>query len=350
MKYIGYNFLVNPTLTIGIPVYNENAHIRKTIGNLAKIINQVDHKIELIIVDNCSTDGTWNYLKTLETSPPNINLRIVHNIKNEGFNFSVDLIMKQARNDYLWIIGGHDQIHLEGLKIVLEAIKNNPTYLIGNATIRDESSNTIINKSLWGNIKSRDFINLEQFFITLGGPCQAMSCNIFNTKEVQQFNNDKHLTKHWIFIERAIDILLANESKLLIKFIDKPIVEMLIETDGWQITGDLGSMKEYGSFFTSLELIELVNQKFTNRPRIIYTYPIWRDIFAIPRTFIIAKSKGLPINLKLVMRVIKVYKRSKLFWVAGVPILLCPKFVAKNLLRLKFLVHISRRVFGIKTF
>jgi len=207
---------VNPTLTIGIPVYNENIHIRRTLDNLEKIISQVNDQIELIIVDNYSSDGTREYLNTLDVSIPNMYLRVLFNSKNEGFNFSVDLIMQQARNDYLWIIGGHDQINLDGLKTVLEAIKNNPTYLIGNATIRDESSNEIINKSLWGNMKSQDFINLEEFFITLGGPCQAVSCNIVSTKKIQQFNNAEHLTQNWIFIERIIDLLLANESKLLI--------------------------------------------------------------------------------------------------------------------------------------
>ena len=147
--------------------------------------------------------------------------------------------------------------------------------------------------------------------------------------------------------------MLANERKLLIKFTDKHIVEMLIETKGWQITGDLnkdGTSREYGSFFTVLQLTELVNYKFKNRPNIIYTYPIWRDLFAIPRTFIIAKSKGLPINFKLILRIIKVYKHSKLFWIIGIPVLLCPTYIANFLLRLKFLVHASRKVFGIKTF
>jgi len=128
---------------------------------------------------------------------------------------------------------------------------------------------------------------------------------------------------------------------------------MLIETKGWQITGDInkdGTSIEYGSFFTVLQLTELINYKFKNRPNIIYTYPIWRDLYAIPRTLIIAKSRGLPINFKLILRVIKVYKRSKLFWIIGMPVLLCPTYIANCLIRLKFLVHVSRKVFGIKTF
>ena len=344
---------MNPGLTIGIPVYNENTHIRKTMENLAKIINAVENKIEIIVVDNYSTDGTREYLSTVDFSLKNSDLRVIFNSKNEGFNFSVDEIISHSKNEYLWIIGGHDQIDLEGLKIVLKSLESRPTYVIGNSRIRDESSNAIINESLWGNLESQDFRKLEYFFSTLGGPCQALSCNVFAVKGMQKANRARQLTLNWIFIERILDLLIENEDDLHIKFIDIPIVEMLIETHGWQTTGDLnkdGVVTEYGAFFTSLELTELISIKFKNRQEIISSLPIWRDLFAIPRILIIARSKGLPVNYSVILRSFKAYKRSKLFWIIGIPVLLLPKSFAKNLLKFKFLIHKCRKLFGIKTF
>jgi hypothetical protein len=265
----------------------------------------------------------------------------------------VDTIIEKSKNDYLWVIGGHDQINLEGLRIVLKSLETRPTYLIGNATIRDETSGLIINESLWGNSESQDFTGLVDFFTTLGGPCQALSCNIFAVKAMHKSNKVKQLTQNWIFIERILDLLIEKEDNLLIKFINVPIVEMLIETCGWQSTGDLnkdGVVTEYGAFFTVLELTELVYIKFKNRPEIIYSYPIWRDFFAIPRILVIAKSKGLPVDFRLLWRASRAYKRSILFWIVGVPVLILPISFAKNLLKLKFLVHKSRKLFGIKTF
>lgn len=342
-----------PTLTIGIPVYDEIKYIRKTMENLFKIISCIENQIEVIVVDNCSTDGTREYLEFLGVFPTNVKLRVVFNSKNEGFNFSVDTIIAQAKNDYLWVIGGHDQINLVGLKLILKSLEARPTYVIGNATIRDETSNLVINESLWGKLESQDFSILEEFFTTLGGPCQALSCNVFAVKELQKTDKVNQITNYWIFIERILDLLIVNESSLLIKFISTPIVEMLIETHGWQATGDLnkdGKTTEYGAFFTVLELAELIEIKFKNRHEIIFSYPIWRDLFAIPRILIIARSKGLPINYKQIYRAIHVYKRSYLFWIIGVPVLLLPVSFAKNLLKLKFLVHKCRKIFDIKDF
>ena len=344
---------MNPTLTIGIPVFNEITYIRKTIENLVKQLSSVEDQIEVIVVDNYSSDGTRDYLESLDIIPKNVKLRIIFNSKNEGFNFSVDSIIAQSKTDYLWIIGGHDQINQEGLKIVLKSLQAKPTYVIGNATIRDETSNSIINESLWGRLESQDFSKLEIFFKTLGGPCQALSCNVFAVRELQKIDKAIQLTQYWVFIERILDLLIASESSLLIKFINVPIVEMLIETHGWQHTGDMnkdGLVTEYGAFFTILELTELIAIKFKNRPEIMYSYPIWRDLFAIPRILIIARSKGLPVNYKLISRATHVYKSSWLFWIIGVPALLLPVSFAESLLKFKFLIHKCRKLFGIKTF
>ena len=76
--------------------------------NLTRIINAVEDNIEIIVVDNFSTDGTREYLRTLDSSFKNTKLKIFFNSKNQGFNFSVDKIIINSENEYLWIIGGHD--------------------------------------------------------------------------------------------------------------------------------------------------------------------------------------------------------------------------------------------------
>ena len=50
----------NPLVSILIPVYNREKYIGEAIESA---INQTYKNIEVIIVDNCSTDNTWKILQ-----------------------------------------------------------------------------------------------------------------------------------------------------------------------------------------------------------------------------------------------------------------------------------------------
>jgi len=152
------------TLTIGIPVLNEIKHLEKTVDNLVYLAGNVDFEIELIIVDNFSTDGTRLFLQSLPNKVSNLDLKVHFNSKNEGFNYSCDTIIDYAEGKYLWIIGGHDLINMQAMHAIRDILAYDPDYVICNATIRDESSNQVINESLWQQISSEDFTTLERFF------------------------------------------------------------------------------------------------------------------------------------------------------------------------------------------
>lgn len=49
----------NPLVSIVIPTYNREQYIEDAIKSA---INQTYRNIEIIIVDNCSTDSTWDIL------------------------------------------------------------------------------------------------------------------------------------------------------------------------------------------------------------------------------------------------------------------------------------------------
>jgi glycosyltransferase involved in cell wall biosynthesis len=64
-------------LSIVIPVYNE----KNTILEVLERVRGVDLSKEIIVVDDCSTDGTREILKTL---PPSDDLRIIFQPVNQG--------------------------------------------------------------------------------------------------------------------------------------------------------------------------------------------------------------------------------------------------------------------------
>jgi len=341
-------------LTVGIPVFNEIDHIEKTVNNLVELARDIDFRIELLIIDNFSSDGTRKYLDKLDKEYLNIDVRVILNNKNMGFTHSCDTLMNQAKGKYLWIIGGHDLINSEGLNSIKSIVEFDPDYVICNARIRDENSSEIINESLWGRTQAEDFTSLEHFFEVMGGPCQAISCNIYRTELIRRYTGRQQVTHLWGFIERVMDMLIENKSSLRVRFIDSPHVEMLIEADGWQVKGEenfgLKPAKTYGAFTPVLQISELYNEKLKSYPRILKQAAPFRDKFGIIRTIVIARSQNLPVSVELLKRLCRTYRRSLIFWFIALPIFLAPSWVARILLPAKGMVHVLRRVFGIKTY
>lgn len=64
------NDAIEPCLTAVMPVYNEAA----TIGDIVRLVLAQRPVQELVIVDDCSSDGTWNQLIALAHEDPRIKL------------------------------------------------------------------------------------------------------------------------------------------------------------------------------------------------------------------------------------------------------------------------------------
>ena len=50
-----------PILTIAIPVYNKEKYIKQCINSALK--QKLDN-IEVLVIDNCSTDSSWQIIKS----------------------------------------------------------------------------------------------------------------------------------------------------------------------------------------------------------------------------------------------------------------------------------------------
>jgi len=343
-------------ISIGVPIHNEINFLPKLLESLYRIYVEFFPRIEIMLIDNYSTDGSREYLCNLDKNKRFKDFRVILNEKNEGFNFSCDHLIASARNEYLWIIGAQDDIYLKGISTLFNLLdKDNLEYIyvVCNARIRDEITGEIVNESLWGNVSSADFFSLISFFKTLGGPCQAVSCNIFKTNLVKTTLHTDLRSHYWGYYERICDMLIATEENIRIAFISEPLIEILIEKDNVALSGTslFGSVprREYGPFYTSLELAEIANSKFQSKT-IRKSFTVFRDKLAIPRSLTIAKSRGINLNLKLILRLIKAYKNSITFWLIGIPIIFLPGRLSLLALKFKPMVHILRKMFNLKTF
>ena len=85
-----------PLITIGIASFNALNTIEKAISSA---LRQSWKNIEIIVVDDCSYDGTYEFLKKL--SKQNQQIKIFRNSKNLGIGYVRNRIISKANGEFL---------------------------------------------------------------------------------------------------------------------------------------------------------------------------------------------------------------------------------------------------------
>ncbi len=84
-----------PKLSVLIPVYNE----KKTLPEMIRLVKAVDFDKEIVVVDDCSTDGTEVWLKNLKDPE----VKVFYHEKNMGKGAAIRTALSKATGDILLI-------------------------------------------------------------------------------------------------------------------------------------------------------------------------------------------------------------------------------------------------------
>lgn len=93
-------------LSIIIPAYNVENHIQRTLHS---IISQTTKQFELIVVDDGSTDGTYNLVKEILREEQEINYKIITK-ENGGVSSARNKGLTEASGEYVMFLDADDYI------------------------------------------------------------------------------------------------------------------------------------------------------------------------------------------------------------------------------------------------
>jgi glycosyltransferase involved in cell wall biosynthesis len=132
-------------LTIFIPCFNENATILKAIEE-ARSINV---EKEIIVTDNCSTDGTKQILDGLRQDK---DLKIIFHPRNLGVGFSGAEAMHLAKGDYFFSPGADLEYKMSDVYKMLDKMESEDLDLVLGSRLLAKKD-----VSVWGLMRERPF-------------------------------------------------------------------------------------------------------------------------------------------------------------------------------------------------
>lgn len=124
------HFFIAMTVSIIVPVHNQEHLLFRA---LESIPNRKD--IEIIVVDDASTDRTWEKLNEWVKNNPERNVKICRNETNRGVGYTRNVALDHASFDYIYGVDSDDYLYtdrfveslseLDGTDIIYVAAESN---------------------------------------------------------------------------------------------------------------------------------------------------------------------------------------------------------------------------------
>lgn len=120
-----------PAVSIGMPVYNGERHIRPALESL---LAQTFADFELIISDNASTDGTESICR--EYAARDARIGYFRQEKNRGASANFQFVLDQARGEFFMWAACDDVRSPDFISVNLDFLRNNPDFVASTSPVR----------------------------------------------------------------------------------------------------------------------------------------------------------------------------------------------------------------------
>ncbi len=150
--------------SIIIPVFNSESFIKETISSL---VNQNYKNIEIIIINDCSTDNSSKIINRIKKINQKFEFKIINNKRNMGVAFSRNIGLNYAMGDYIIFLDSDDYLEKNSLSFISKKIisNNHPDLILGSHNMNVSGIFKNKKKSSSGDLKYQlNLINKSRQF------------------------------------------------------------------------------------------------------------------------------------------------------------------------------------------
>ncbi len=129
-------------ISIVLPVYNGGEYLKQSVGS---VLNQDFKNFEFLILDDCSTDGSYEYLQGLNDA----RIQLFKNEKNKGLFYNLNFLIAQSKSSLIKLWAQDDIMYSNCLSGFVHFHQKHPQigFSYSGRTIIDEKGNIIKNDS-----------------------------------------------------------------------------------------------------------------------------------------------------------------------------------------------------------
>jgi glycosyltransferase involved in cell wall biosynthesis len=108
----------NKLVSVCVPSYNQGLFIKEAIDSA---LNQTYPNIEIIIVDDCSNDDTWNIISSYDDS----RINKYQNVDNIGMIANYKKVLALAKGEYFTFLCGDDVLDSNSIEVQIKLLEEN---------------------------------------------------------------------------------------------------------------------------------------------------------------------------------------------------------------------------------
>ena len=116
---------MNPAISIVVPAYNKEPYIKQCMDSL---INQTLKDIEIIVVDDASTDNTLQILRDYEHKDSRV--KIIAKALNGGLHMARKTAVEATTGDYVLFVDADDEIELKTCEVLYSYASSHPADIL----------------------------------------------------------------------------------------------------------------------------------------------------------------------------------------------------------------------------
>ena len=179
---------MQPKLSIMVPVYNQADLLLEALNSIPK-----RNDIEVLIIDDCSTDNTWEVMSNWrdENLEKFAAIRLKKNSENMGCGYSKNWAYRAAQGEYIVTLDSDDYFYTRVFNDIVEQLYNHSEDMlfinnnINSGTIwKDESR-----KATWSYIIKNSFLREHNLNYS---PTARRAGDYELTKEIVKLNPTRY--------------------------------------------------------------------------------------------------------------------------------------------------------------